>query len=236
MTADQCHYMLDTVSILSNHSREILLGPLAAFLKDVDGLSQAACVQRLIRWSYAVSSRSTKELEYDVERQVDWIYRKGVRLSCGKLVELTEEQKNRITLSIYDLLHTPRGNNTASRPLDKGQRDKATATLTVIAEYLTRLILTNDGTCYVSFATIAKRAGVKVKRVQKWMPRLCGEPWIVSPKDWDFWNFDQEYTGKMFVRVAGADHRWRKAQAYRLAGGFADAATISVEQRIGSKP
>jgi len=67
------------------------------------------------------------------------------------------------------------------------------------------------------------------------MPRLCGEPWLVSPKEWDFWNFDREYTGKMFVRVGGADHRRRKAQAYRLVDGLEDVATILVEGRIGSK-
>ena len=139
VTADQCHYMLDTPSISSNHSREILLGPLAAFLKDVDGLAREACVQRLNRWSRAVSSRSAKELEYDVERQVDWIYRKGVRLSSGKLVELTVEQKKVIGVYVYDLLHTPRSPHPASRPLDKGQRDKATATLTAMDSRINNL-------------------------------------------------------------------------------------------------
>ena len=90
-----------------------------------------------------------------------------------------------------------------------------------IAEYLTRLILTNDGICHVSFSTIAARVGVNPKRIQKWLPLLCGEPWLVSLREWDFWNMDQEYGGRMFVKVAEADHPRRLAQSYRLSKDFA---------------
>lgn len=221
LSTDEYRCTLDDPFVPSDLSREILLGPLAAFLKDVDGLSKEACVQELTDWSHAVSCRTVRELDYDVKRQVDWIYRTGVLVSSGKLVQLTKEQKKLIGSYIYDLLCTPRAISTCSRPLDKGQRDMATATLTAIAEYVTRLILTNDGSCHVSFSTIAKRTGINPKRVQKWLPRLCGEPWIVAPRDWRFWNFDQEYEGKMFVRAAAARYASKRAQAYKLSEPFA---------------
>ena len=230
-TNEECEEMLENGTIGHGLSRELLLLRLACHLRDEAGLTAQDCRNRLLAWSKRVSKRSVTELTYDMERQVQTCFL-GDLHAPGRLPRLTGAQKTVIRLLIYDLLCTTRAASGSSRGLDRRQKEQAAQTVEALTEYLVRLILANKGCCHVSVRSLAQKIGVRVNVVQKWLPRIVAEPWVVAPSVWSPDHIlGPSYVGRLFVRIGAGEYWGRRAQEYMLAEDFAAALGLPLVRR-----
>lgn len=215
---DECADLLRQGSRPVGLSRYYLLFRLATYLKDVERADKEACVATLSRWSRQVSKTRERILDYDVRRQVESVFALDVHHGSRGLPGLDARQKQVIGEEVDRVL--------AGRTLDRVQSARARATMTALAECLVRLTIKHGGRCHVSFASLARFAGVNTKRVQKWLPLICGETLRKGGAPTD----RPVYGGRMFDRVGSADYWAGKAQEYVLASEFASALDVQAAQ------
>jgi hypothetical protein len=71
--------------------------------------------------------------------------------------------------------------------------------------------LWREGRAYASFKGIIERTGLSMKRVDKWLPRLCGDAQDLAPMEGP-----SRCCGQLLIRVALGNRDKRFAQEYVL--------------------
>ena len=77
--------------------------------------------------------------------------------------------------------------------------------------YLVQLVLWRGGRAYASFTSIASATRLGVKRLNKWLPLLCGDTEEVKAEE-----APSRYVGKLVLRASAACFGQGLAQEYVL--------------------